>query len=227
MLSPSSRIANSTSASDSETLSPTNMTTGKTSASSFCIDALLAREDHIMKSPPSTTSLSSSSRGSPPMSPDDARSSSSPLSSPPLINGTIHSSSRGTPADNEHMRGLELRTPPVSPLWSPRSSNLQLCSSLGGPHSHHNNVSPMSSLFSSGNPSAHPLYAAMYAQTHGPHNMGNGPNGPSSGIPLIHSSAFHSPFHDIKGHSGNSGPALPIDWLARAGLLYHRSSGES
>ena len=224
MLSPSSRIANSTSASGSETLSPTNMATAKSSASSFCIDALLAREDHILKSPPSTTSLSSSSRGSPPLSPDDARSSSSPLSSPPLINGAMHCSSRRTPADNDHMRGLELRTPPVSPLWSPRSANLQLCSSLGGvPHSHHNNTSAMSSLFS-GNPSTHPLYAAMYTQTHGQHN---GPNGPTSGLPMIHSSAFHSPFHDIKGHSGSSGPALPIDWLARAGLLYHRSSGKS
>jgi hypothetical protein len=228
MLSPSSH-PNSTSASESETLSPTNMTTSKSSASNFCIDALLAREDHILKSPQSTASLSSSSRASPPMSPDDVHSSSSPMSSPALINGTTHSGSRGTPADSDHMRAMEMRTPPMSPLWSPRSSNLQMCSSLAsGVHSHHNNAAAaaMSSLFSSANPSGHPLYAAMYNQTHGSHAMVNGPNGSSAGIPLIHSSAFHSPFHDMKGHTG-SGGGLPIDWLARAGLLYHRSSGKS
>ncbi|XP_054162270.1 motor neuron and pancreas homeobox 1-like [Oppia nitens] len=225
MLSPDSHRPNSTSASESETLSPTNMTTSKSSASNFCIDALLAREDR----PQSATSLSSSSRASPPMSPDDARSSSSPMSSPLLMNGTLHSSSRGTPADSEHIRGIDVRTPPMSPLWSPRSSNLQMCSSLAsGVHSHHNNAAAaaMSSLFSSTNPSAHPLYAAMYNQSHGPHVIGNGPNGPSSAIPLLHNSAFHSPFHDIKGHTG-SGGGLSIDWLARAGLLYHRSSGQA
>jgi len=230
MLSPSSRIANSTSASGSETLSPTNMTTGKSSASSFCIDALLAREDRILKSPPSTTSLSSSSHASPPLSPDDARSSSSPLSSPPLVNGALHSGSRGTPADHEHLRGMESRTPPISPLWSPRSSGIQMCSSLAASvhphhsnsHAHHAAAAAMSSLFSSSSASTHPLYAAMYGGSHGQHNI---PNGPTSGIPLIHGSAFHSPFHDIKGHGGSAG-GLSIDWLARAGLLYHRSSGK-
>ena len=242
MISPSSRAAltltsgtltathtvthSATSSQTLSTLSPTDMTTsmtGKSSASSFCIDALLAREDHILKSPPSTSSLSCSSRGSPAMSADDARSSSSPLSSPALINGGIHSSSRGTPADSEHIRSGG--SPPVSPLWSPRSNNLQMCSPLGS-HSHHNNSGAMQSLFSSANPSPHPLYAAMYSQTHGPHNMTNGPNCPPHGIPMIHSSAFHSPFHDLKGHSASSAPGLPIDWLTRAGLLYHRTSGK-
>ncbi len=229
MISPSSRVGNSASASGSETLSPTNMTTGKSSASSFCIDALLAREDRTLKSPPSTTSLSSSSHGSPPLSPDDARSSSSPLSSPPLVNGLLHSGSRGTPADHEHLRGMELRTPP---LWSSRSSGMQMCSALAASvHPHHNNhahsaaAAAMSSFFSSASASAHPLYAAMYGGSHGTHSVPNGPNGPSTSIPLIHGSAFHSPFHDIKGHGGSAG-GLSIDWLARAGLLYHRSSGK-
>lgn len=236
MISPSSRVAlaittSAASVSGSE-LSTTNMASGKSSTSSFCIDALLARQDRqerqdrsdrVLKGPPSTSSLSSSCRGSPPMSPDDARSSSSPLSSPALINGGIHSSSRGTPADSEHIRSVG--SPPVSPLWSPRSNNLQMCSPLG-PHSHHNNAAAMPSIFSSGNPSPHPLYAAMYSQSHGPHNMANGPNGAPPGIPLMHSSAFHSPFHDLKSHNAGSAPGLPIDWLTRAGLLYHRTSGE-
>ena len=44
-------------------------------------------------------------------------------------------------------------------------------------------------------------------------------------VPLLPQSAFHSPLHDLKAHSASTG--LSMDWLARAGLLYHRTPGES
>ncbi|XP_054152424.1 homeobox protein lin-39-like [Oppia nitens] len=226
MLSPDSHKPNSASASESETLSPTNMTTSKSSASNFCIDDLLAREDR----PQSSTSLSSSSRASPSLSADDARSSTSPKSDPVLMNGTLHTSSREAPDDSEHIRDINVKTPPMSPPWSLRSSNLQMGSSLATSlNSHHNNaaVAVMSSLFSSTNPSAHPLYSAKYNQSHGHQVISNGTNGsPSATVTaLIHNSAFRSPFHDNKDHNV-SGGGLAIDWLAR-GLLYHRSSAQS
>lgn len=41
----------------------------------------------------------------------------------------------------------------------------------------------------------------------------------------MHGSAFHPPLQDMKSHvaSGN----LSMDWLARAGLLFHRTSGKN
>lgn len=228
MLSSSIKKVNSTTnsvpISASLSISP-SMTSSTKSTSSFCIDALLARQDRPVKSPLSTESLDlSSTPASPALSHDDARSSTSPLSSP-NINGTLYSGARST--SSEQGNCMDLRTPPISPIWANRSSNIQMCSSLANVHSHpnhsHSAAAAAMSLFSS-TPN-HPLYAAMYGVSHGPHGISNGSAGPPSNIPLIHGSAFHSPFHDMKNHSGSSG--LPIDWLARAGLLYHRSSGKN
>lgn len=216
MLSPRRLVAHTVSAADS--MSRANAASKSTS--NFCIDALLAKEDRL-KSPHSTPSLSSSSAPASPVLSPDARSSGSPS----LINGSYVS--RRTPNVPEHL-GSDLRAS-KSPLWSPLSSsaNIQVCSALANSHPHQNNHVhhaaniAMSSLFPSA--SAHPLYAAMYGASH-PHGLQNASGGnPGNSLPLIHGSAFHSPFHDMKGHPSG---ALPIDWLARAGLLYHRSSGK-
>lgn len=64
------------------------------------------------------------------------------------------------------------------------------------------------------------LYAAMYA-SHGHHAS----QSCRSNMSLLPHSAFHSPLQDLKSHMPS--PSLSMDWLARAGLLYHRTTGES
>lgn len=185
-------------------------------SSNFCIDALLAKENPI-RSPPSTESVTSGSpRTTPDVSPG-VRSTESPI----LMNGV----------ENSNVHQLE-QNAHFSSLWSPRPSSVfHLSSQIQ--HSTHpssssvNSSNPMS-LFSSG-VSNHPLYAAMYGGMH--HGNPNGLNQSQGGVPaggshmpLIHGSAFHSPLHDVKGHHGSG--SLSMDWLARAGLLYHRTPGK-
>ncbi|RWS11725.1 motor neuron and pancreas homeobox protein 1-like protein [Dinothrombium tinctorium] len=197
-----------------DTTSPSFLLTTKT-ASNFCIDALLAREDPI-RTPPSNESVNSDSvPGSPPefnVSPV-ARSASSPMSA--SVNGA-----------NDHSPG------PMSPIWSPRhSSSLHIGAfNTSMSHSNHHpsvtNTNPVPIFAQS--VASHPLYAAMYGGMHasnGPTAIGASVGAATAGSNLMHGSAFHSPLHDIKSHPVSGG--LSMDWLARAGLLYHRSPGQT
>lgn len=174
----------------------------KSSSSSFCIDALLAREDPVRCSP----SPSSSERGS-------------PAASLRISPGAQSPFARSSSSHSSHTPQSHERAAP-SPLWTNRISTAM------PPTSHGHTVHP-SSTSSGLFPSAvatHSLYAAMYGgggHLHGPHpSAGVSP----SSMSLIHGSAFHSPLHDMKGHHGSG--SLSMDWLARAGLLYHRSPGK-
>lgn len=150
----------------------------RSSNSSFCIDALLAREDPVHSSC-SPSSGSDSSRTSPRIvSPSSRPSSSSPSN-------------------------LDEGQRPVSPVWH-RPPSAHCLSAMVMGH--------QPELFSSA-PSS--LYPAMY---------GSGGQNSRPNMHLLPHSAFHSPLHDMKAHSASSG--LSMDWLARAGLLYHRTAGE-
>lgn len=41
----------------------------------------------------------------------------------------------------------------------------------------------------------------------------------------MHGSAFHSPLQDMKGRGSSA--HMSMDWLTRAGLLFHRTSGKN
>lgn len=132
----------------------------------------------------------------------------------------VHSSSSpSSESDSGHMSPRV-----VSPSHSSSSpcnlDEAQRCSSpaWARPPSPHcltsMSIGQQSDMFNAGTSS---LYAAMYG-SHG----SMGPNCRSN-MPLLPHSAFHSPLHDLKGHMPS--PGLSMDWLARAGLLYHRSPG--
>lgn len=148
----------------------------RSSNSSFCIDALLARQDPVHSSC-SPSSGSDSGHTSPRI---------------------VSPSSRPSSCSPSH---LDESQRPLSPIWHRPPSSQCLTSMVMG---------HQSEIFSSA-PS--PLYAAMY-----------GSAGQRSNMQLLQHSAFHSPLHDLKAHSASSG--LSMDWLARAGLLYHRTPGE-
>lgn len=76
---------------------------------------------------------------------------------------------------------------------------------------------PMATSSGMFSPASHPLYAAMYGSLPPTTNSNGGP-----------SSAFHSPLGDFKSHAAAAAATsgLSMDWLARAGLLYHRTGGK-
>ncbi|RWS31251.1 muscle segmentation homeobox-like protein [Leptotrombidium deliense] len=184
------------------------------SASNFCIDALLAREDPV-RSPPSTESVNSDSV---PSSPQDfaispvSRSVSTPVNTT-VVNNSVN-------AANEQSRDQ------LSPLWSPRHSSSVSINAMNAFTTSMSHSSHQPSVSSAGMPlfpqtvASHPLYAAMYGGMHSSNGpaIGSAVSAGSSGS-LMHGSAFHSPLHELKSHPGG----LSMDWLARAGLLYHRT----
>lgn len=106
------------------------------------------------------------------------------------------------------------------PVRSPLSSSSDELGSSVSPQ-------PVSSSSSPSFPTSSPhffpppssLYAAMYSGHHPVHSQSM----VSSSGSLMHSSAFHPPIQDIKNPP--STPHLSMDWLTRAGLLFHRTSG--
>lgn len=182
----------------------TPLAAGKASTNSFCIDALLARAEPPRGSPSPAASPSHSSNGSPPTSPRISPGANSPYP-------------RSSSSHSNH--GQDPRSP-VSPFWNARASGPSANGAAGG-----SGGGNPQHLFQSAI-AGHPLYAAMYGSASAlsaghPHGL---PPNSSGSVPMMHGSAFHSPLHDLKGHPVTGG--LSMDWLARAGLLYHRSSGK-
>ena len=169
----------------------------KTSANSFCIDALLARADPNARNSPSPSSQSS--EPSPPNS--------------PRISPGLHRPYSRSLSSHSNQPHNDVPRSTASPFWSSRPAALPP-NAAGHPGGAQN--------FLHSAMAGHSLYAAMYGSS------GLGGHVPPttmspSNIPLMHGSAFHSPLHDLKGHPPGG---LSMDWLARAGLLYHRSAGK-
>lgn len=130
-------------------------------------------------------------------------------SSPSSESDSGHMSPRVVSPSSRHSSSspcnLDERQQCTSPAWA-RPTSPHCLTSMS--------IAQQSDMFNAGTSS---LYAAMYGS--------HGSMSPScrSNIPLLPHSAFHSPLHDFKGHLPSAG--LSMDWLARAGLLYHRSPG--
>lgn len=110
-----------------------------------------------------------------------------------------------------------VRSPAASPLSS-TSTPSDLESSSPQPVSSSSSPSFPAHFFP---PSS--LYAAMYSGHH--HHPVHSQSVVSSSGSLMHGSAFHPPLQDMKSHAASGN--LSMDWLARAGLLFHRTSGKN
>jgi hypothetical protein len=227
-------------------LSQSSLSLKLKTSSNFCIDALLAKEDPIRAS---SSSESLNSESNPASLQDyvpspDSRSDQSPEVE---VNGGSNCdlSLNGADQSSSNKQSSPLWTPRLTssltmahPLTSSTSSSTSNHPSLQSanqqphhsnqPHTTAANTSLSSptpvSLFSS-SVTNHPLYASLYESLQNSNGSSSiGLIHQNQSLSLIHGSAFHSPLHDIKAH--HSSPALPLEWLTRAGLLYHRNTGE-
>lgn len=206
----------------------------KSSSSNFCIDALLAKKVPIQASPSSESLNSESNLTSPQAyvpSPDSRSEQSPDLELNVGLNSA--SSLNGTDQSNDHLSSLwTLRSSTSLPVTHPLTSSSSSSSNHHQLHPHQNQNNSTSTSLSTPTPMSlfppsvtnHPLYASLYGSLQNSNSSSSiGLSHQNPNLSLIHGSAFHSPLHEIKAH--HSSAVLPLDWLTRAGLLYHRNAG--